>query len=170
MNTLFFLTEDKPNNIFHQMSATTNYLQNDSPLELQPKSPTRFAGTLRLNIYSWWRRFLRELINLKQPPAKGTEALIQRLDSKLQFLRVPVFALQHSDCKWNLIDKWMELYGYSDCEKLKKRRKKSSFSIKTRSINWQSIRSYCQSILLSLTAFNHCPTPLLPPPPIHPFH
>lgn len=104
MNSLLFVTGDKPNNIFRQMSATTNYLQNDSPLKLQPESPTHSAGTLRLNIYSWWRRFLRELINLKQPPAKGTEVLIQRLDYILQFLRIPVFALQHSDYKWNLID------------------------------------------------------------------
>lgn len=44
-NTLFFVTGDMPNNTFHQMSATTNYLQNDSPLKLQSKSPTRSAGT-----------------------------------------------------------------------------------------------------------------------------
>lgn len=45
MNTLFFVTGNRPNNTFYQMSATTNYLQNDSPLKLQSKSPTLYAGT-----------------------------------------------------------------------------------------------------------------------------
>ena len=70
MNTLFFVTRDRPdNNTFNQMSAPANYLQNDSPLKLLAKRPAR-SGWHSENQYLLIMNRIREKPH-KSAPAKA---------------------------------------------------------------------------------------------------
>lgn len=77
MNTSFFVAGERPNNTFHQMSAATNYLQNDSPLKLLVQKPHSLCWHSESQ-YLLMMNKSRERPH-KSAPAKGEKVLIQRL-------------------------------------------------------------------------------------------